>query len=323
MPQQKQNPNQKRKKKKGHTPAHQNTFAFRHNAKSKLTAKILASPNEGVCKRCYDKIEWRKQYRKYKPLTQPATCNLCKKRNITAAYHTICGSCAVSDSAWQNMMQHMDNERNEAASSAVTNPYGTTNTDIDESSSIQGETASKPQSPLLDSKVPMVPTRKVVRGVVCAMCTKAPAMQDNNKQQDVENEIQEQIALMEEKLNRPLKLRETKAIERKVIRAHEREKERLKEERRRAREEAEKEDEIADDNHEQSKDQGRNGNPNLIVEKGDNLEESIAGDIDVEDEDDIDPFLKAIGGQHKLVTGEAYQQMILEQERLAKMQISH
>jgi hypothetical protein len=41
-----------------------NSYAFRHNLKSKKTDKILASANVGVCRRCSDKIEWRKKYRK-------------------------------------------------------------------------------------------------------------------------------------------------------------------------------------------------------------------------------------------------------------------
>lgn len=39
-------------------------------------------------------MEWRKKYRKYKPLRQPATCNDCHKKTITSAYHKICGPCA-------------------------------------------------------------------------------------------------------------------------------------------------------------------------------------------------------------------------------------
>lgn len=50
---------------------YQNTYAFKHNPKSKLTKKILEIPNEGVCNKCYEVIEWRKKYRKYKPLTVP------------------------------------------------------------------------------------------------------------------------------------------------------------------------------------------------------------------------------------------------------------
>lgn len=37
-------------------PKHQNTFAFRHNPKSQKTAKILASPNVGLCASCHDKV---------------------------------------------------------------------------------------------------------------------------------------------------------------------------------------------------------------------------------------------------------------------------
>eukprot|EP00593_Proboscia_inermis_P004282 CAMPEP_0171309698 /NCGR_PEP_ID=MMETSP0816-20121228/19889_1 /TAXON_ID=420281 /ORGANISM="Proboscia inermis, Strain CCAP1064/1" /LENGTH=218 /DNA_ID=CAMNT_0011793423 /DNA_START=75 /DNA_END=731 /DNA_ORIENTATION=- len=80
----------------GRKPAHQNTYAFHHNPKSKKTDKILGSANVGLCRRCTDKIEWRKKYRKYKPLSQPAVCNKCHKRTIKAAYHTICSKCAIT-----------------------------------------------------------------------------------------------------------------------------------------------------------------------------------------------------------------------------------
>ena len=85
---------QQNQKKKGRKPAHQNTFAFYHNPNSRTTKKILASPNVNVCKRCYDKIEWRKKYRKYKPRKQPGVCNKCHERNVKAAYHTICSGCS-------------------------------------------------------------------------------------------------------------------------------------------------------------------------------------------------------------------------------------
>ncbi|CAM9963702.1 unnamed protein product, partial [Scytosiphon promiscuus] len=75
-------------------PKHQNSFAYRHNPKSQKTAKILGSVNAGLCASCHDKVEWRKRYRKYRPLRQPATCNDCHKKAITAAYHKICAPCA-------------------------------------------------------------------------------------------------------------------------------------------------------------------------------------------------------------------------------------
>jgi hypothetical protein len=74
--------------------SHQNKYGFRHNKHSKKTAKILALPNSGLCKKCYDIIEWRKKYRKYKPLKDPAKCADCNERTVKLAYHTLCSKCA-------------------------------------------------------------------------------------------------------------------------------------------------------------------------------------------------------------------------------------
>jgi cobalamin biosynthesis protein CobT len=101
------------KKKKGPAPAHQNKFAFRHNPKSKLTEKILTSPNVHVCQRCHDKIEWRKQYRKYKPRTQPGTCNGCGKRNVLSAYHTICTACTQESAKAKEIIEKQRAGENE------------------------------------------------------------------------------------------------------------------------------------------------------------------------------------------------------------------
>ncbi|CCI45923.1 hypothetical protein ABG067_004159 [Albugo candida] len=81
-------------KRKG--PKHQNKVAFRHNPKSKKTEKILSTPILGLCPRCHDQIVWRKKYRKYKPLTQPSSCCFCHQRNVLAAYHQACDSCATA-----------------------------------------------------------------------------------------------------------------------------------------------------------------------------------------------------------------------------------
>lgn len=75
-------------------PAHQNKFAFRHNKSSKKTAKISGISHNGLCRRCQDKIEWRKKFRKYKPLKQAKKCNNCQQKSITRAYHTMCRTCA-------------------------------------------------------------------------------------------------------------------------------------------------------------------------------------------------------------------------------------
>lgn len=77
-------------------PAHENKFAFRHNPGSKKTAAIARIPNNGVCGRCHDIIEWKKKYRKYKRLTTPGKCAGCHLHCVRFAYHALCGPCASS-----------------------------------------------------------------------------------------------------------------------------------------------------------------------------------------------------------------------------------
>mmetsp|Transcript_15290 Transcript_15290/g.22880 ORF Transcript_15290/g.22880 Transcript_15290/m.22880 type:complete len:155 (+) Transcript_15290:57-521(+) len=76
-------------------PSYLNSTAFRHNKGSKKTQKILSLPNEGLCRRCHEKIEWKKKYRKYKPLTVKRRCTECKQKAIIHAYHTVCKQCAI------------------------------------------------------------------------------------------------------------------------------------------------------------------------------------------------------------------------------------
>eukprot|EP01111_Echinosteliopsis_oligospora_P004749 TRINITY_DN1781_c3_g1_i1.p1 TRINITY_DN1781_c3_g1~~TRINITY_DN1781_c3_g1_i1.p1 ORF type:complete len:243 (-),score=95.10 TRINITY_DN1781_c3_g1_i1:74-802(-) len=73
---------------------YKNTFAFKHNPGSAKTAKILALPNEGLCNKCHSIIEWRKKYRKYKPLTTPRRCSHCEQKTVRRAYHNLCEGCS-------------------------------------------------------------------------------------------------------------------------------------------------------------------------------------------------------------------------------------
>ncbi|ORZ39975.1 hypothetical protein BCR44DRAFT_97083 [Catenaria anguillulae PL171] len=73
---------------------YQNTTAFRHNKASKKTKEILALPVQGVCARCFEIIEWRKKFRKYKPMTQPKKCVSCEQKTVKESYHIMCNPCA-------------------------------------------------------------------------------------------------------------------------------------------------------------------------------------------------------------------------------------
>ena len=82
---------------KSRPPAHQNETAFRHNKSSKKTKKILESPiSDLLCPSCKAVIEWRKQYRRYKPLTVSKKCVSCQKKSIKSAYHTRCDDCSTN-----------------------------------------------------------------------------------------------------------------------------------------------------------------------------------------------------------------------------------
>ena len=150
------NSQQKKKKKKGRAPAHQNTFAFTHNPKSKKTARILDMPIKHVCQRCQDKLEWRKKYRKYKPRTQPGSCNICQqKRVVLAAYHTICEKCTLSRKAHTNVCNHLgiddvvfdtDNTSSTAAAAAA-DYYGSNGNNKDHPADDQKEEQSQQQQP--------------------------------------------------------------------------------------------------------------------------------------------------------------------------------
>jgi hypothetical protein len=101
-------------------PKYKNSTKFRHNPGSKLTKVINEYPITGLCPKCVDKIAWRKDYRKYKPLSVPKKwygerrnhavmhggCdrNLipltfiysisCEQKTIKDAYHVVCRACA-------------------------------------------------------------------------------------------------------------------------------------------------------------------------------------------------------------------------------------
>lgn len=80
-------------------PAHPNRHAFKHNPASRLTANILAMPiSSHLCGKCQAVLEWRKRFRKYKPLTVAKKCVGCgDKQAVKQAYHVICAACAAKD----------------------------------------------------------------------------------------------------------------------------------------------------------------------------------------------------------------------------------
>ncbi|EOY03767.1 hypothetical protein QUC31_017584 [Theobroma cacao] len=81
-------------------PKHQNHYAWKPNAGIKINETEVGgklrpfSEITGVCPRCKEQIDWKRRYGKYKPLAEPAKCQLCSKRNVRQAYHNLCSGCA-------------------------------------------------------------------------------------------------------------------------------------------------------------------------------------------------------------------------------------
>lgn len=81
-------------------PKHQNKFAWKPHGGVKINPTEVGgqfrpySEITGVCARCKEQIDWKRRYGKYKPLSEPAKCQRCSKRNVRQAYHNLCNGCA-------------------------------------------------------------------------------------------------------------------------------------------------------------------------------------------------------------------------------------
>ncbi len=75
---------------------HQNSVTFKAGRYGETRQTKLAStlPLVGICARCKDKIEWKKKYGKYKPLTAPRKCVECQEKKVKQAYYRLCRDCA-------------------------------------------------------------------------------------------------------------------------------------------------------------------------------------------------------------------------------------
>jgi TATA-binding protein-associated factor Taf7 len=87
----------------------------------KKEAKIQKLMCEGVCKRCREKVQWKFNFDKYKPLKNPATCQQCKQKTVTKAYRTLCDRCAASRNVCPGCCEDvLDLEQAKAPSNATT-----------------------------------------------------------------------------------------------------------------------------------------------------------------------------------------------------------
>lgn len=82
--------------KRGQKYKNSTTFKPGRYGESRRVQLAAALPVAGVCARCKDKIEWKKKYDKYKPLTVPRKCVVCQQKKVKQAYYRLCQDCAQS-----------------------------------------------------------------------------------------------------------------------------------------------------------------------------------------------------------------------------------
>ena len=195
-----------------------------------------------------------------------------------AAYHTICTCCTTSDKAFKSMTEAQQSGEHPVQQST------TTSSQQNEGVSEIVDSAAEMSLATLESPPVASSSKNDACHRVCAMCVKEPALPD-------EDEAPETVEDILARENRRVKLRERRALERKLAREKEQAKQAAKEARRRERE--------------------------AQAEKNDSDDDSAESDLEEEEamSDNEDPFLQAVGGEEKLLTGEAYQKMLLEREQ--------
>ena len=79
--------------KKGKQQKYQNREEFSLMYRPMLQEIKENTPKDHLCKHCYEKIDWKLKFGKYKKLSQPSKCNLCDRKTVVKAYRTICDKC--------------------------------------------------------------------------------------------------------------------------------------------------------------------------------------------------------------------------------------
>jgi hypothetical protein len=73
---------------------HQNKTTYKVQFKQHLIDLQENTPKDHLCKRCYEIIDWKLKYGKYKKLTVPGKCQKCQKKNILKSYRHNCEGCS-------------------------------------------------------------------------------------------------------------------------------------------------------------------------------------------------------------------------------------
>jgi hypothetical protein len=78
-------------KKKGQKYQNKEEYTLKYQP---LLAKLKDdTPKDNLCNRCFEQIDWKLKFGKYKKLTEPRRCQICEFKRVVKAYRHICDSC--------------------------------------------------------------------------------------------------------------------------------------------------------------------------------------------------------------------------------------
>jgi len=227
---------------------------------------------------------------------------------VTAAYHTICSGCAGGSVALARLGEGVVGDGDGDGQTGVRDEEhdgsgDETDTEDGATSKHNNDDDGREEE---SGTVRCTPSHAAAAGSIkiraCAICVREPALPDEGDEaEQVEKMLRLEVDKLERRLGRSLKLREKKNLERKVQK-------RISEEDS-AQRKSRKEEEINDA-----------ATPvGDAVDDGQEHEESQERQFDdqefEEDSEVDDPFLAAVGGADKLLTGEAYRRNLLEQQQ--------
>lgn len=90
---------QRGNEKRERSQKHKNQSGFRNNLhdNSQKQKLINTLTFNDTCDRCSQILQWKVQYKKYKPLTHPKKCSRCQMPTVKLAYRIMCPGCAEKE----------------------------------------------------------------------------------------------------------------------------------------------------------------------------------------------------------------------------------
>ena len=217
-----------------------------------------------------------------------------EKRVVKYAYHTICTKCTTSDAAWKAMMIS-SSHRDFADGKVDEDNEPVIDDDVEETDGESVVVVDEAKHRGVASLLKLTPSANPQR--VCAICVKEIALPDAG---GPAHSIEDIIARMG-----PMSLRQRKGLERQLLRQQQEQDGTGKAHAPEGEPDYGEQEEEADDTN----DDDTNDEEEDVQSDPDEIKDDIRKVLDDCDEDD--PFLVAIGGADKLLVGEAYQKMLL------------